>query len=541
MIFAYDNKQKMKKTIIPQCGLYLAGLMMTSVVNAQSWVDEGAREFEELRLRQLQTVQGDSDITAFTSDGCSGGQSKSWELLAQALPEFTGHFGDKPPWESCCVAHDKVYWRGSTVDGYTKRKLADEELRQCIAVTGVEFTPEISSKYALPEEKVRQSFSLAAELMYQAVRLGGQPCSLLPWRWGYGWDNCAFASIGDIPGKVSNLKYDEHITFFNTAAWLDNDNAYWYIPIHAWIYEPQNSVVRNEVIASLLNYGYDLTVTSENEQNFRQRTNLLIADNERDKTLVIRFTGQDITLPVSAENGKTFTILKLPAEVVKAFSNQGRLEFFAVLQDNDKRQFKGQVKLVPRDGISVISDIDDTIKISNVTDHRRLLDNSLLKDFQEVAGMPELYQRLAKHGVTIHYVSSSPWQLYDPLYDFIRSAGFPWATLDLKDVRFRDETLFNLSKKGTETKPGQIEPILQHHAERQFILVGDSGEQDPEVYGDIARRYPAQIYRILIRNADNSKAEDLRFKEAFNHIARNTWRLFDHPGQISIDDLLIIK
>jgi len=127
------------------------------------------------------------------------------------------------------------------------------------------------------------------------------------------------------------------------------------------------------------------------------------------------------------------------------------------------------------------------------------------------------------------------------LYDFIRRAGFPWATLDLKDVRFRDETLFNLFKKGTETKPGQIESILQHHAERQFILVGDSGEQDPEVYGDIARRYPAQIHRILIRNADNSKAEDLRFKEAFKHIARNKWQLFDHPGQISIDDLLLIK
>lgn len=531
----------MKKTIIPRCGLFLAGLLMTSLVNAQSWAEEGAREFEELRLRQLQTVQGDSDITAFTSDGCSGGQSKSWELLAQALPGFTSHFGDKPPWESCCVAHDKVYWRGSTVDGYTKRKLADEELRQCVVATGVEYTPKISSQYRLPEEKVRQAFSLAADFMYQAVRLGGQPCSLLPWRWGYGWGNCAFASTGDIPETVSNLKYDEHITFFNTAAWLNDDNAYWHIPIHAWIYEPQNSVLRKEAIASLLNSEYGLTVASENELNFRQRTNLLIADNERDKTLVIRIAGQDITLPVSAANGKTFTILKLPAEVVKALSNQGRLEYFAVLRDNDKRQFKGQVKLVPRDGISVISDIDDTIKVSNVTDHKRLLDNSLLKDFEEVSGMPKLFQRLVEHGVTIHYVSSSPWQLYDPLYDFIRSAGFPWATLDLKDVRFRDETLLNLFKKGTETKPGQIEPILQHYAERQFILVGDSGEQDPEVYGDIAHRYPAQIHRILIRNADNSKAEDQRFKEAFKHIARNKWQLFDDPGQISIDDLLIIK
>ncbi len=514
---------------------------MTSLVNAQSWVDEGAREFEELRLRQLQTVQAVSEITAFASDGCSGGQSTGWELLAQTLPGFTSHFGDRPPWEACCVNHDKAYWRGSVADGYAKRKLADDELRQCVVATGVEFTPQISSRYALAQEKVQQAFSLAADLMYQAVRLGGQPCSLLPWRWGYGWDNCAFASIGDIPLNVSNLKYDEHITFFNTAAWLDNDNAYWHLPIHAWIYEPQNSVLRYEAIAGLLDSEYDLTVSPEYEQNFSRRVNLLIADNERGKTLVIRFAGQDFTLPASAENGKTFTILKLPVAVVKAFSNRGRLEFIAVLSDNDKRQFRGQVKLVPRDGISVISDIDDTIKISNVTDHRRLLDNSLLRDFEEVAGMPELFQRLVENGVTIHYVSSSPWQLYDPLYEFILGAGFPRATLELKDIRFRDETLINLFKKGTETKPGQIEPILKRHARRQFILIGDSGEQDPEVYGDIARRYPAQIHRILIRNVDNSKAEDLRFKQAFNHIARSKWQLFDHPGQISIDDLLTIR
>jgi len=123
----------------------------------------------------------------------------------------------------------------------------------------------------------------------------------------------------------------------------------------------------------------------------------------------------------------------------------------------------------------------------------------------------------------------------------MRNAGFPRATLELKDVRFRDETLINLFKKGTETKPVQIEPILKRHARRQFILIGDSGEQDPEVYGDVARRYPARIHRILIRNVDNSKAEDLRFKEAFKHIARNKWQLFDRPGQISIDDLLTIK
>ena len=82
---------------------------------------------------------------------------------------------------------------------------------------------------------------------------------------------------------------------------------------------------------------------------------------------------------------------------------------------------------------------------------------------------------------------------------------------------------------------------MQQHAERQFILIGDSGEQDPEVYGDIARRYPARIERILIRNVDNSSAEDSRYRDAFNHIDREKWQLFDQPGEISIDNLLSIN
>ena len=152
--------------------------------------------------------------------------------------------------------------------------------------------------------------------------------------------------------------------------------------------------------------------------------------------------------------------------------------------------------------------------------------------------MAGLYRRLAGQDVSIHFVSSSPWQLYDPLQDFLRSSGFPWATMHLKTVRFRDETLLSLFKKGTETKPAQIEPLLQRYPERRFILIGDSGEQDPEVYGDLAQRYPGQIYRILIRNIDASTATDSRYLEAFSHIARHQWQLFDDPREISVTDLL---
>lgn len=522
----------MKKTSCSIFFILLFVLISAPSLKAQSWLEEGFREIEELRLRQLQTVQKESDIKPFTTDGCSGFQSQNWELLAKTLPGFEKQFGNKPPWESCCVTHDEVYWRGSVEEGYQKRKQADEELRKCVVNTGDQLAPQLSVKYSVSEDSIRQAFSITADLMYQAVRLGGQPCSLLSWRWGYGWANCAFVAVSDLPDKYSDVKPDEHVTLFNTAAWLDEDNTYWHIPIHAWIYEHEDSVVRSALFEEILESSYDLKITPETEQNFHQRINLLIADNERGKKLVIRIAGRDFTLPLSKENGHVVTELKLPVELVNAFSEQGRLHYFVVTSAEDTRRFEGDVQLVSRYGISVISDIDDTIKITNVTDHKQLFDNTFFKDFQAVSGMSELYRRLVEKNAVIHFVSSSPWQLYEPLQTFAHKAGFPWASMSLKDVRFRDETLFNLFKKGTETKPAQIEPVLQRYPHRRFILVGDSGEQDPEVYGDIARRYPSQIQGIWIRNVDDSSAGDERYKLAFKNVPGNKWQLFKQPEEI---------
>jgi len=508
-----------------------------SVPSAVSWLEKSAREFEELRLRQLQSVQQDSVIKPFATDGCSGFQSETWKNLADIIPGFNEKFGRKPPWENCCVVHDKAYWQGTVVDGYSERLLADEELQHCVQATGNSLAPELSRKYSVSEQKIRKAFSVTANLMYKAIRLGGLPCSLLPWRWGYGWPNCAFAAVSNTAEKYSEIKDDEKITFFYTSGWLDADKKHWNIPIHGWIYEPADSTVRKGVIAGLLEAEYDLKVTPVTEQNFSRRINLLIADNKEDKTLVIRMAGKDFTLPASEDNGHIATVLKIPVDVVNAFSNQGRLHYFAVTQPGDKRRFEGDVRLVSPTGVSVISDIDDTVKITNVTNHRKLFDNTFYKDYAVVPGMPALYRQLAAHNAVIYFVSSSPWQLYDPLEDYFHQAGFPSATLNLKYVRFKDKTFFNLFKSGSETKPKQIEPILKRYPERKYILIGDSGEQDPEVYGDIARRYPSQVHYILIRNVNNSKAGNVRFKQAFSGISNQKWQLFDDSEQIILDKL----
>ena len=89
--------------------------------------------------------------------------------------------------------------------------------------------------------------------------------------------------------------------------------------------------------------------------------------------------------------------------------------------------------------------------------------------------MPALYRRWAKQGATFHFVSSSPWHLYEPIDEFLSSNDFPPRSLSLKLVRLTDKTLFDLFKEGTETKPAQIEPILARFPGRRFVLVGDSG------------------------------------------------------------------
>lgn len=140
-------------------------------------------------LARIQTTPGFT-IQPFTTDGCSGGMSEAWYFIAGKIPAFASRYGNKPPWEECCVEHDKAYWRGETEHGYEKRLAADKQLQQCVFDFGKQHAQEYAEKYELQIATVEQNFSIAADLMYHAVRAGGKPCSFLPWRWGYGWPQC---------------------------------------------------------------------------------------------------------------------------------------------------------------------------------------------------------------------------------------------------------------------------------------------------------------------------------------------------------------
>ena len=180
---------------------------------------------------------------------------------------------------------------------------------------------------------------------------------------------------------------------------------------------------------------------------------------------------------------------------------------------NDQQVSQGTIYLMrssERGGCSIISDIDDTIKISDVPNKQRLMTNTFKKDFVPVPGMSELYRAWqSAHHCSVHYVSAMPSQLYYVTQKFLRKEQFPGGSFrtssSAREMRRGERSPFedmrHLKLVSTEKsllllklsefiqhegsrkhKLNVIEDILQHAPiGRRFVMVGDSGELDPEV------------------------------------------------------------
>jgi phosphatidate phosphatase APP1 len=180
----------------------------------------------------------------------------------------------------------------------------------------------------------------------------------------------------------------------------------------------------------------------------------------------------------------------------------------------------------------VISDIDDTVKITHVTDRARMLAATFLDDFAAVPGMSTLYRTWADSGASLHFVSSSPWHLYEPLAEHLQQASFPTATLSLKTIRLKDRSFLDLFRPGSRTKPPILRALIAQYPRRRFVLVGDSGEEDPEVYAGLMRAFPDRIVAVYIRNITGASADDARFRPLLNGLGSSRWRLFSDPVEL---------
>jgi phosphatidate phosphatase APP1 len=165
----------------------------------------------------------------------------------------------------------------------------------------------------------------------------------------------------------------------------------------------------------------------------------------------------------------------------------------------------------PRNALGIISDIDDTILVSEVLSKRRLLSNSLTvvaEDRSAVPGLAELYARIAKKNpapetTPIFYVSGSPRQLTDSIRRFLKKNDFPRGVLQLKEISTeRGDSLLDTPAY----KLKHIDKIVAAFPGVKFMLIGDDGEQDPEIFAKVAEKYPERVEGVWIRRVHTDAA-----------------------------------
>lgn len=158
----------------------------------------------------------------------------------------------------------------------------------------------------------------------------------------------------------------------------------------------------------------------------------------------------------------------------------------------------------PRNRLGLISDIDDTILKSDVTRTRMLLANSLAVPpgrREAVPGMAALYRRLLASNrvpdtAAVFYVSSSPRQLTDNLRTFLANSGFPRGVLRLKELsEASTDSLYE--QKGYKLRT--LTEVFAACPDTRFVLFGDDGEHDPEIYAELQKTFPDQIEAVWIR------------------------------------------
>ncbi len=243
------------------------------------------------------------------------------------------------------------------------------------------------------------------------------------------------------------------------------------------------------------------------------------------------------------EEGYFFTEIELPEPITPHESMWEKVEFKlleSVRPNQGDVTALGEVQI--HDDLKefgIISDIDDTVLQTQATSmlasaKLTFLGNAHLR--KPFLGVGELYEALVKGSDgnqqnPLYFVSSSMWNLYDLLTDFFEIRNLPKAPLLLRDLGL-DENMF--IKGDHSHKEEKIKRIFSYYPNLKFILIGDSGQHDAEIYYKILQEFPERIKAIYIRDvSDNARDAEV------DKIATQAEKEFNVPFQLIADSGLV--
>ncbi len=311
------------------------------------------------------------------------------------------------------------------------------------------------------------------------------------------------------------------IDFYPTYGYMEGE--IWVIPLRAYVHRSRRTWERITTRKARNRYN----LNSDEADNFRDRISGFITNSRSGREVQFRFDddpreevfgiiGSDGLYQTTDNFGYAQGFIRIHNDRAKELleaqnSEDGWLSFRTA---SNRYYGEGAVELIEPEGLSIVSDVDDTIKITEMPAGSRIVvGNTFFKDYTAAPGMRQMYHQY--ENASFHYVSGSPWQLFRPLHGFlIEEEGFPRGTFHMKTVRkniFRLSSWSDLRELATNEnvtfnqKISQISEIISRFPNREFILIGDSGERDPEVYNEIRNRFPDQIIEIIIRDVVNHR------------------------------------
>ena len=154
--------------------------------------------------------------------------------------------------------------------------------------------------------------------------------------------------------------------------------------------------------------------------------------------------------------------------------------------------------------LGVVSDIDDTIIHTGLTRVVEVIRTSLFvheHDRLEIPGASELYRALvagADGRAQFFYVSTGAWNLHSVIERFLAKHRFPEGPVLMTDWGPSGAWLFREASVIVKTRV--ITELFKEHPDFRWVLIGDSGQDDPEAYAAVARAYPERVHAVYIRD-----------------------------------------
>ena len=225
-----------------------------------------------------------------------------------------------------------------------------------------------------------------------------------------------------------------------------------------------------------------------------------------------------------------FTMTNTEIESLRQPGGNGGKVVFQASVANKQISATGEIFLCENQGVTFISDIDDTIKITEVTSSTQTLVNTFSGEFKAVPGMAAIYRDWERqYNATFAYLTASPDQLYPFLREFFDRERFPSGSAHMRHFTWLDSNFisFFMSSNYIKKKTDTLLMFLENTSQRQFVFLGDVFQKDPDIYASVYAQYPNRIAKIFIRKYANDAAGQERLETVFKNVPRAKWATFE--------------